>query len=144
MINVLENSVDVYLDDGDGPSLEEGFDTIESYAYLDLDSAVPTDSDTLRTDLLHFEKLQFPRDYWILLTDSDRTAAGEIYPYIIHQPFNHFRCDAYEVHSCRWIRAVVILSEDIGGELFAGLNDPCTLLKASHCRDHTSGSFRVA
>jgi Motility related/secretion protein len=83
VINILENSVDVYLDDGDGNSLEEGFDTIDGYAYLDLDSAVPTNPDMPVTGELHFEKLQFPRDYWILLTDSDRTAAGEIYPYII-------------------------------------------------------------
>ncbi len=82
VVDAEQGSVELYLDDGDGPAVEE-FATFRGLAVLDLDGPTPEAGATV-TDTLYFERLVPNRDYWVYLAD-DRFGEGgaESHPYII-------------------------------------------------------------
>ena len=79
---ILENSVELWLDDGDGPTKED-FNTEAGVAVLELETPLPQDEDSVRTSILYFERLVLNKDYWIYIDNRFEGQGEEIHPYIV-------------------------------------------------------------
>lgn len=138
VVDIMDGSVELFLDDGDGPAVEE-YSFWRGVAVLDLDSARPGAGDAV-SDTLYFEKLIPNKDFWIYMAD-DRFGEGgaESHPYVILNRYlteNHTLAAIYKDQVYGRDVGTYVVEEDI---LFAKMIRPKTELLSPLIKEGTWG-----
>jgi len=70
---ILEGTVLLYLDDGDGDAQETEFLPQKGYGVLNLDGPTPAAGDTVTSEPYYFEQLEYGTDFTVLIDERNQT-----------------------------------------------------------------------